>query len=98
RKQVRFSVPLGLATLIGTVSLSLDQVLVAAACAPAAFAVYVNGAMEIPLIGMVTGSVTPVLMVDYARLYREGRLSEIIALIHRAMVKCALILFPAMVF
>lgn len=97
-EQVRFSVPLGLATLITTVSLSLDKVLVAAACAPAAFAVYVNGAMELPLLGIITASVAPVLMVDYSRLYKEGRLAEVIALIHRAMVKCALILFPAMVF
>lgn len=96
--QVRFSVPLGLATLITTVSLTLDKVLVAAASPPAAFAVYVNGAMEIPLLGIITASVAPVLMVDYARLYKEGRISEILALIHRAMVKCALILFPAMVF
>ncbi len=89
RKQIRFSVPLGLATLVGTVSLSLDQVMVAAICAPAVFAVYVNGAMEIPLIGMITGSVTSVLMVDYARLFKEGRFPEIVELIHRAMVKCA---------
>ena len=98
RRQVRFSIPLGFAGLVGTVSQSLDQVMVAAICAPALFAVYVNGAIEIPLIGMVTGSATSVLMVDYARLYKEGRVPEIIELIHRAMVKCALILFPAMVF
>jgi O-antigen/teichoic acid export membrane protein len=97
-RQIRFSVPLGLATLTGTVSAYLDQIMVAASSAPAVFAVYVNGAIEIPLIGMVTGSVTPVLLVDYVRLYKESKLSEIIALIHRAMVKCALILFPAMVF
>lgn len=98
RKQARFSVPLGLAGLIATVSISLDQVMVAALCPPAAFAVFVNGAMEIPLIGMVTGSVTSVLIVDYARFYKEGRVGEIVALIHRAMVKCALILIPAMAF
>jgi O-antigen/teichoic acid export membrane protein len=98
RKQVRFSIPLGLAGLLGTVSQSLDQVMVAAFCSTAAFAVYVNGAMEIPLIGMITGSVTSVLIVDYARLHKEGHLDEIVALIHRAMVKCALILIPVMAF
>ena len=98
RKQVLFSVPLGLAGLAGTISRSVDKVLVAALCAPVSFAVYVNGAMEIPLIAIVTGSVTSVLIVDYAKLYREGRTSEIVALIHRAMVKCALILIPTMLF
>jgi O-antigen/teichoic acid export membrane protein len=98
RRQAVFSVPLGLASLLGTVSQSLDQVLVAAFCSTAAFAVYVNGAMEIPLIGMVTGSVTSVLIVDYARFYKEGRIQDIIDLVHRAMVKCALILIPVMGF
>jgi O-antigen/teichoic acid export membrane protein len=97
-KQVRFSIPLGLASLLGTVSRSLDQVMVAAFCSTAMFAVYVNGAMEIPLIGMITGSVTSVLIVDYARFHKEGRLDEIVALIHRAMIKCALILIPVMAF
>jgi O-antigen/teichoic acid export membrane protein len=98
KQQIRFSVPLGLATLVGAVSQTLDQVMVAAICTPAIFAVYVNGAMKIPLISMITGSATSVLMADYARLFKEGRVTEIVALIHRAMVKCAVLLFPAMVF
>ncbi len=98
RQQFLFSVPLGLASLIGTVSQSLDQLMVAAFCPTDAFAVYVNGAMEIPLIGMITGSVTSVVMVDYACYYRQGRTAEIVALIHRAMEKCAMVLLPAMIF
>ncbi len=98
RSQIAFSVPLGLSTLVGTVSRGLDQVFVAAMCPAATFAVFVNGAMEIPLVGIITGSVTSVLIVDYAKLYKEGRLDEIVRLIHRAMVKCALILIPVMAF
>lgn len=98
KKQVKFSVPLGMSTLLGSIAQSLDQVFVAAICAPAAFAVFVNGAMEVPLVAIVTGSVTSVLIVDYARLYKEGKTDEIVEIIHRAMVKCALILIPAMAF
>ena len=81
-----------MAWIAETVNRRLGQVLVAALCAPASFAVFVNGAMEIPLIGIVTGSVTSVLIVDYTKMYREGQLSEIVSLIRRAMVKCALVL------
>jgi O-antigen/teichoic acid export membrane protein len=35
-------------------------------------------------------------MVDYAQYYREGRLADIVALIHRAMEKCAILLLPIM--
>lgn len=95
-RQIAFSVPLGLASLTGTVSQSLDQVMVSALCAPEAFAVYSVGAIEIPLIGMVTGSMTSVLLVDYARLHQQGRVHEIVELIHRAMTKSAMVLLPAM--
>lgn len=98
KNQARFSIPLGLASLLGVASQSLDQILVAMVCSTASFALYVNGAMEIPLIGMITGSMSSVLIVDYARLFREGKLNEIIKLIHGAMVKSSLLLFPAMVF
>jgi len=96
--QVRFAVPLGLASLVGSLSLSLDQVLVSMRCSPETFAVYSVGAMEIPLIGMVTGSITAVVLVDYARYYREGRISEMVELIHRAMVRSAVFLIPSMAF
>jgi O-antigen/teichoic acid export membrane protein len=98
RAQALFAVPLGLAGLVGTISQSLDQVLVSLCCSPEEFAVYSVGAMEIPLIGIVTGSITSVVLVDYARFHREGRTSEIVALVHRAMVKSALFLIPAMGF
>ena len=98
RSQVKFSIPLGLASLAGAITLSLDKVMVASMCPAETFAVYINGAMEIPLIGIVTGSVTSVLIVEYTKLYRENRTSEIVGLIHRAIIKCALILLPVMAF
>jgi O-antigen/teichoic acid export membrane protein len=70
--------------------------MVGALTTPETFAVYVNGAIEIPLIGVLTGSVAAVLIVEYNRLHREDRHGEIVALIHRAMVKCSLVIFPVM--
>jgi O-antigen/teichoic acid export membrane protein len=95
-RQIAFSVPLGLANLTGTVNQSLDQVMVSAFCPPEDFAVYSVGAIEIPLIAIITGSMTSVLLVDYARLHYEHRTDAIVALIHRAMIKSATVLLPAM--
>jgi O-antigen/teichoic acid export membrane protein len=96
--QLTFAVPLGLATLVGTVSVSLDQMLVSLRCPPEVFAVYSVGSLEIPLIGIITGSITSVVLVDYARYYREARIGEIVALVHRAMSQSATLLVPIMVF
>jgi len=93
--QMKFSVPLGLAGMLGVISLTLDKVIVAAMCSSEQFAIYANGALQIPLIGVVTGSVTAVLLPDLARLYKAGRAPEALELWKRAAVKCALIIFPA---
>jgi O-antigen/teichoic acid export membrane protein len=98
KAQLWFAVPLGLASLVGTVSQQLDQVLVAARCSPEVFSVYSVGSMEVPLIDMVTGAITAVVMVDYARHYRENHIAGIVSLIHVAMTKSAMILLPTMVF
>lgn len=96
--QLKYSVPLGLASTIGTISINLDKVLVSAMCASEDFAVYVNGAMEIPLIGVITGSVMSILIPEFAVMYQRKNNKEILALWHRAMVKCALLILPIMVF
>jgi len=98
RAQIAYSVPLGLAALVGSCERSLDKVIVAAMADAEAFAVYVNGAVEIPIYSMITGAATAVLSVEYRRLHAEGNVAEIIALVHRAMVKCALVILPCMFF
>jgi len=98
KQQLSFSIPLGLATIVGTTTVTLDQVLVSLRCSPEVFAVYTVGAMEIPLIGIITGSITSVVLVDYARFYREGNLSAIITLVHKAMIKSAILILPVMTF
>ena len=96
-EQLRYSVPLGVAGVVGATCSSLDQVMVSARCKPETFAIYSVGAFELPLIGIVTGSITSVILVDYVRLYREGRTTQILDLAHRIMIKSASILLPLMI-
>jgi O-antigen/teichoic acid export membrane protein len=98
KEQLRFAVPLGLAGIIGQLSVNLDKILVSKFFDPETFAVYVNGAMEIPLIGMITGSATAVLLPDITRMLGTGKNEEALALWKRAAVKCATIIFPVMGF
>ncbi len=95
--QLCFSVPLGLATMLSMLNLRIGHLIVAAGTTPEDFAVFANGAMEIPLIGIVTGSATAVLLPEMSRQYRDGRYAETLALWQRSAYKTALILFPAMV-
>ncbi len=98
KEQLKFAVPLGLAGMVGQLCINLDKILVSTFFDPETFAVYVNGAMEIPLIGMITGSATAVLLPDITRMLGAGNNKEALELWKRAAVKCALIIFPVMGF
>jgi O-antigen/teichoic acid export membrane protein len=97
-EQLKYSVPLGVATLIGTMVKNLDKILVSSLSSPEEFAVYVNGAWEIPLIAVITGSIISVLIPEFSEMYRTGNLKRILAVWHSAMLKSALIIFPLMIF
>ena len=96
--QMRFGIPLGLASMIGLMSRSVDKVVVSSMCSPEQFAVYVNGAIDVPIIGILAGSVTAVLMPEIVELYSKGDSQAALALWGRAAVKCSIILLPAMCF
>jgi O-antigen/teichoic acid export membrane protein len=98
QRQIKFAIPLGLSSIIGSTGMMLDQMLVSLRCTPEIFAVYTVGAMEIPLIGIVTGSITSVVVVDYTRFYKERNLQAIVELIHKAMIKSAILILPVMTF
>jgi O-antigen/teichoic acid export membrane protein len=98
KQMLKFSVPLGLATMFGTMSLQLDKVIVSALTSPEEFAVYSNGAVEIPLIGIITGAVTVVVLADMRKSVADGNFQEAIRLFRLTAEKTSYILFPAMVF
>jgi len=96
KAQLNFGIPLGLASLIGMISINLDKLLVSSFFSPEQFAIYVNGAVEVPLVGIITGSVVAILIPEFAESYKKGDYGIVIDLWQRAMIKCALIMFPLM--
>jgi len=98
REMLRYTVPLGLASMVGTITLQLDKVIVSSLCTPEAFAIYSNGAVELPLIGIITGSITTVVLTDMTRLCADGDREAAIALFRKAAARAAAILLPAMLF
>lgn len=95
-KQIaRFAVPLGLATMFGTITLQLDKLIVSSFCSPEKFAIYVNGAMQIPFVGIVTGSIAGVILADMRKALISGKPHEANDLFRKAASKAASILLPA---
>jgi len=96
RSQLAYSIPLGLSGSLGSVTKQLDRLVVSlSVSSPALFAVYTNGAFEIPFIGLITGSLMTVLVPEFVRLQEDGKVTaRAWQLWNRATEKTALFLFP----
>jgi O-antigen/teichoic acid export membrane protein len=95
---VSFSVPLALASTLGSLSLILDKLIVSTLCTPEDFAIYSVGSSELPFIGVVTGSIMTVLMPDLRRLTAAGDFEGAVALFAAAAAKSGAVLLPVAVF
>jgi O-antigen/teichoic acid export membrane protein len=94
RRLLSYAVPLGLAGVIGNINLLLDKLLIAYRHDPAEFAIYSNGATELPVIGIVSSSIAAVLAPEFVRLFQAARLSELLALWRSSICTTATIIFP----
>lgn len=97
-EQLRYSVPLGLGTTISLVNRQVAIFIVAGAVSEEAFAVFINGAMEVPLVGIITGSAASVLLPDLTKRFSEGKESSCIDLWKRSAIKAGVLLLPAAAF
>ncbi|MHB8962857.1 MAG: oligosaccharide flippase family protein [Saccharofermentanales bacterium] len=75
RKILKFSIPLGLASVIGVLSIELDKLLIGRFFSTEDLAIYTNAAKEMP-VTIVAGSITAVLMPQLVRLLKENRNTE----------------------
>jgi O-antigen/teichoic acid export membrane protein len=95
---LKFSIPLGLSSVIGTITIQLSSMIVALMTSPVDFAVYANGAKEVPLIGIITGSISVVIMAEMANKIKEGDLKMALELFRKSAIASASFLIPIMVF
>lgn len=95
---LRYSLPLGMASMLGNIMVQFHSIIVSSLCPPEQFAVYINGAIEVPLISIITGSITTVVFAEMSTLCHTGNKESALELFHKASIKSATILFPTMCF
>ncbi|MDD4309170.1 MAG: oligosaccharide flippase family protein [Candidatus Cloacimonetes bacterium] len=90
RKQLAYSIPLGVSSIIGMLSVQLDKFMISGFFSPAQFAIFSIGAMELPLIGILANSVNSILLP-----HLSSREPQLMGELYRGAVrKNALIVFP----
>ncbi|HRY84401.1 MAG TPA: oligosaccharide flippase family protein, partial [Candidatus Cloacimonadota bacterium] len=94
QNQLRYSLPLGLSSIIGILAIQLDKIVISGVFTPAQFAIFSIGAMELPFIGILNNSVNSVIL---PHLSASGDKSEAVRLYRGATRKNALLIFPVAV-
>jgi len=98
KEMLILSVPLALSTMAAVLSMQADKVIVSIYTSPAEFAVYVLGAMELPIIGILTGSITAVLLVEMRKAINNNNQLEAHRLFKLGGEKSGFLILPVMTF
>lgn len=92
------SIPLGISSMVGTLSTNLDKLIISAMLTPTIYAVYTQGARELPLIGTITGAINTVMIVDLTKAAKNRDYEAAVALFHKTAERTSMLLMPIMVF
>ena len=94
----RYSLPLGAATILGQLTLQSHSIIVSSICTPDEFAVYINGATQVPIVGIITGSIATVILSEMSFFCAKGDKPVALELFRKASIKSACVLFPVTCF
>jgi O-antigen/teichoic acid export membrane protein len=98
REQMMYAVPFGLTGILWLAQSDIHNYFVGYKFSSADYAIYAYGCFEVPLIAMLSESVTSVLIPRMNALQLAGDREEMIRLTARAMQKLAFVYFPVYVF
>lgn len=98
RGELAFALPMGAATMVGLLGRQIDKLIISTRFSPERYAVYANGSYDIPLIGVLTMSVTAVIIPAIVRARARGDDAEVRRVWHSAARRIATLFFPVFVF
>jgi O-antigen/teichoic acid export membrane protein len=97
-EQFYYCWPLLATTMVGILNIKLDGFLISIYFSPDVYAVYSCGAMELPIIGLVTVSLSQAIMPNMVVLADQNRHQEALYIWQEAARKASLIVFPCFLF
>ena len=98
REQISFSIPLGISALVNQFNKYADKFIVAFFLTEAAYAEYVIGAQEVPIIRVIPFAVGSVLISRYVNFQIKGKQDDLIDLWHKGIRKVSLLIVPLAIF
>lgn len=84
REILVFSVPLGLASFLGIITLAMDKLIIGRQFTTEQFAIFTNGAKEVPVYFLV-GSITAVMLPQVIKKFKDGDMEGVTSLWRKSM-------------
>jgi O-antigen/teichoic acid export membrane protein len=95
RDQLAYALPITATTVVAYLAMYLDKNVVAQHFDEGGvYAVFQAGAMEVPLVSVLVGSLSAVTLPHLSRLQHGGRVDEICGLLSRTVEQAAWVVFP----
>lgn len=97
-EQFHYAWPLWVTATVAVVNVEIGKIIISSMFTPGEFAVYSCGAVELPVISLVTGSLSTAILPNMVNLSAEGRVTAAMDIWHEATRKCSLLIFPCFAF
>jgi O-antigen/teichoic acid export membrane protein len=98
RGQLSYTIPIALAAATGVINRELDKLVISSFFLPTMVAVYMVGAKEVPVMALVGGAISNVLVPEMSREHACGNMARVRELWSESMRKQAMAAIPAFVF
>lgn len=95
KRQLAFTLPLTVSGIVWFLGKEIDKACLAFFFDPAMYAVYVVGALEIPILSEIPNLISSVLLPQMAKLFAEDEHEQLVALWRETIRKSILVLMPA---
>lgn len=88
------AVPLGMTTVMGVVILYTDSFMVSNMLGVKEYAIFRNGAMEVPFLSSIYGAISTIVLPELAKLWQEKKVDEVVALKGKIILNSAIVVYP----
>jgi len=96
---LQYSLPLVSATIAGVIYRAANQFYISRYFGSEVFAEFSNGFIEVPMVQMITGATTAILMPVFSRIiYEKSEITQITILWRSALQKSAVLIYPIVIY
>ena len=97
-EQVKRGFPLGLTGLLGAAILYTDGLMVSKFNGVESYAIYRNGAIEVPFIASIYGAISTIVLPEITKLYSKKNFKKIINLKKKVIMNTMMLTYPVLIF